>query len=106
VCGWWWLAGGVWHYYPAPIYPYPPVVSTQVYVEPVVVAPPPVVMVPAPAAPVLVPAPAPVVIPAPAPAAPPTPPSAAAQMRYYCDNPPGYYPQVPVCNGQFRPVSP
>ncbi len=21
--GWWWIAGGVWYYYPAPVYPYP-----------------------------------------------------------------------------------
>ncbi len=21
--GWWWIVGGVWYYYPAPVYPYP-----------------------------------------------------------------------------------
>jgi len=21
--GWWWIAGGAWYYYPAPVYPYP-----------------------------------------------------------------------------------
>jgi hypothetical protein len=21
--GWWWIAGGIWYFYPAPIYPYP-----------------------------------------------------------------------------------
>ena len=33
--GWWWLAGGLWYYYPAPIYPYP-----DPYAPPVVVTPP------------------------------------------------------------------
>jgi hypothetical protein len=32
--GWWWVAGGLWYYYPAPVYPYPdpyrpPVVIVQ-----------------------------------------------------------------------------
>lgn len=41
--GWWWIAGGVWYFYPYPIYPYPdpyipPVVTAPVTVEP---APPP-----------------------------------------------------------------
>jgi hypothetical protein len=44
--GWWWLAGGLWYYYPAPIYPYPspwePPVATVVTpgAAPVVTAPP------------------------------------------------------------------
>ena len=21
--GWWWVAGGIWYFYPAPVYPYP-----------------------------------------------------------------------------------
>jgi hypothetical protein len=32
--GWWWVVGGVWYLYPAPIYPYP-----NPYVPPVVVTP-------------------------------------------------------------------
>ena len=100
LCGWWWLAGGVWHYYPQPIYPYPLIVSEQVYVEPMVVVPSaPVMVVPAPA-----PVPVPVPVPAPAPMV--IAPSAAAQTRYYCDNPPGFYPAVQTCAGQFRPVAP
>ena len=34
--GWWWIAGGVWYFYPAPIYPYP-----DPYLPPVVQAAPP-----------------------------------------------------------------
>jgi hypothetical protein len=36
--GWWWLAGGVWYFYPYPIYPYP-----DPFVPPVVTAAPAVV---------------------------------------------------------------
>lgn len=32
--GWWWVVGGVWYFYPAPVYPYP-----DPYVPPVVVNP-------------------------------------------------------------------
>ena len=32
---WWWIVGGVWYYYPAPVYPYP-----SPYVPPMVAAPP------------------------------------------------------------------
>lgn len=32
--GWWWIAGGVWHYYAAPVYPYP-----IAYPAPLVTAP-------------------------------------------------------------------
>ena len=34
----------------------------------------------------------------------PPPAAPAPPMYYYCDNPAGYYPQVPVCNQPFRPV--
>ncbi len=34
--GWWWVVGGAWYFYPAPVYPYP-----NPYVPPVVVATPP-----------------------------------------------------------------
>jgi hypothetical protein len=34
--GWWWIVGGVWYFYPAPVYPYP-----DPYQPPVVVAPGP-----------------------------------------------------------------
>jgi hypothetical protein len=72
--GWWWLAGGLWYFYPAPVYPYP---------DPYV--PPPVVV-------------APVAPPAAASAPPP------AQYWYYCDSAGGYYPYVPVCPSGWRPV--
>jgi hypothetical protein len=32
--GWWWIVGGLWYFYPQPVYPYP-----NPYVPPVVVAP-------------------------------------------------------------------
>ena len=86
-CGWWWFSGGQWYFYDRPEYPYPLYVSEFAYVEPVPVvpaAPPPVY-----------------VVPPPTPAVPPPP---TPQVYYYCDNPPGYYPYVPSCSTQFRPV--
>jgi hypothetical protein len=74
-CGWWWLAGGTWYYYDQPVYPYPLVVPGTTYVEP-----------------------EPMESDAPAPLAVAPPP----KFRYYCSNPPGYYPQVPNCNGQYQ----
>ena len=32
--GWWWIVGGIWYFYPTPIYPYP-----DPYEPPIVVAP-------------------------------------------------------------------
>jgi len=34
-CGWWWFTGGLWYFYAAPVYPYPPVVSSITYAPPV-----------------------------------------------------------------------
>ncbi len=34
--GWWWVVGGVWYFYPAPVYPYP-----DPYAPPVGAPPPP-----------------------------------------------------------------
>ena len=34
--GWWWIVGGVWYWYPAPVYPFP-----DPYRPPVIVGPPP-----------------------------------------------------------------
>lgn len=34
--GWWWVVGGTWYFYPAPVYPYP-----DPYVPPVAAAPGP-----------------------------------------------------------------
>ena len=36
--GWWWIVGGVWYFYPTPIYPYPD--PYQPPGPPVIVAPP------------------------------------------------------------------
>lgn len=34
--GWWWVVGGIWYFYPAPVYPYP-----DPYLPPVSEVPPP-----------------------------------------------------------------
>jgi len=84
--GWWWVSGGVWYFYDAPVYPYPMVVSGMAFAEPMVVVPG-----------------APMVIQQ---AAPPPPPQQQQQpVWYYCDSPAGYYPYVPTCNLPFRPVA-
>lgn len=81
--GWWWVAAGVWYFYPQPVYPYP-----DPYTPPVaVIAQPPVVVQPAAAA-------------APATAQP----QQSAQLWYYCDSAKGYYPYVPNCAEGWRPV--
>ncbi len=46
--GWWWVVGGAWYFYPAPVYPYPdPYVPPAVVVAP---APPPAAAAPVPPA--------------------------------------------------------
>ena len=43
--GWWWVAGGLWYFYPAPVYPYPnpyePPVAVVVPQAPAAAPPPP-----------------------------------------------------------------
>lgn len=80
--GWWWIAGGTWYWYSAPVYPYP-----DPYIPPAVVA-----------APVVVPAPA--VAPPPAEAASPAP----GQVWYYCKAAKQYYPYVSECPGGWKTV--
>jgi hypothetical protein len=78
--GWWWIAGGIWYFYPAPVYPYPdPYVPPVVAVSPQPVAPQTVV--PAPAQP-----------------------QQTAKLWYYCDSAKGYYPYVPSCSEGWRAV--
>ena len=72
--GWWWVVGGIWYFYPAPIYPYP---------DPYV--PPYVVVQPAP--------------PAATPAVP-----APAQNWYYCEASQEYYPYVSICPAGWKAV--
>lgn len=93
-CGWWWFAGGQWYFYAQPVYPYPMVVSTIGFVEPVAVVPQPVPVQ-------IVPQPLPPP-PAPAPVQPLQPPP---KFLYYCDNPPGFYPTVQNCNTDFKQVA-
>lgn len=73
---WWWIAGGVWFYYPVPIYPYPnPYVPGTVTVINNQVPPE-------------------------------TPPAQApvAQYWYHCKAPEGYYPYVSECPGGWTKV--
>lgn len=73
---WWWIADGIWFYYPAPIYPYP-----NPYV------PGTVTVINNPAPPEAPPAQAP-----------------AAQYWYHCTAPEGYYPYVSECPGGWTKV--
>jgi hypothetical protein len=73
--GWWWLAGGLWYFYPTPVYPYPDPYAPPVVLAPQVAAPPV------------------------SPLAPPP-----AQYWYYCDSAGAYYPYVPACPSGWRAV--
>lgn len=77
--GWWWIAGGLWYFYEAPVYPYP---------DPYVPYTPPVVVVQQPAPP-----PAAVTEVAPQP-----------QYWYYCNSARNYYPYVAACPEGWRQV--
>jgi hypothetical protein len=79
--GWWWWNDGYWYSYPAPIYPYPLIVSDDYYREPDAVEPAPDMQPPA--------------------LAPQGPPQ---QFWYYCDDPAGYSPYVQACNVPWRAV--
>ena len=76
--GWWWIVGGVYYFYPSPIYPYP-----DPYTPPVAVMPPSA---------------------APAPPAPPPTAQAPASTWYYCDAAQAYYPYVAECPSGWRAV--
>ena len=69
--GWWWVVGGLWYFYPQPVYPYP-----DPYAPPVVVTQP----APTVASPPMVVAPA-----------------TASQSWYYCASTQGYYPYTAAC---------
>lgn len=76
--GWWWVVGGLWYFYPQPVYPYPdpympPVVVTQS--EPVESTPDIVVA-----------------------------PAAASQSWYYCESTQGYYPYTASCPEGWKAV--
>jgi len=81
--GWWWLAAGVWYFYPAPVYPYP-----DPYMPPVTVIneQPPVVVAPQTNEPAQ------------------AQPHQAPQSWYYCNSAQGYYPYVPSCPEGWRTV--
>jgi hypothetical protein len=85
--GWWWVVGGVWYLYSAPVYPYP-----DPYQPPVVMVEQPSVS----AAPVYAPPPTQLA----EPVAAPTP----SQYWYYCEEPAGYYPYVSQCPRAWQKV--
>jgi hypothetical protein len=87
--GWWWVVGGLWYFYPQPVYPYPdPYRPPLVVVEP---SQPPVVLQVAPAA-------------QSAPQSPPAATQPAAQFWYYCEAERGYYPYVVSCPSGWKTV--
>ncbi len=72
--GWWWVVGGLWYFYPQPVYPYP-----DAYTPPVVVIPQ-------------------------APSAVPGAPAPQAQNWYYCTSAQSYYPYVSSCPEGWKMV--
>lgn len=68
--GWWWVVGGLWYFYPEPIFPYPTYVGPDYYYDYYNYY------------------------------------SQPSYYWYYCEDPPGYYPDVQQCNGEWEPVPP
>lgn len=84
--GWWWVTGGLWNFYSAPIYPFPdpygpPVVVQQAAPTVMIQQPPPDVV-------------------------PPTGQSApqSVQYWYYCPTSQAYYPYVGTCSVDWQLV--
>jgi hypothetical protein len=78
--GWWWVAAGIWYFYPEPVYPYP-----DPYMPPVtVINQQPQVVAPQPSAPIQ--------------------PQQTPQVWYYCDSAKSYYPYVPSCPEGWKTV--
>ena len=77
--GWWWVVGGSWYFYNAPVYPYP-----DPYIPPAVV-----IQQSAPLPPVVESA---------------APPPAPAQNWYYCEASKSYYPYVASCSSGWKAV--
>ncbi len=115
--GWWWVANGIWYYYPRRVAAIPdPYIPPSVAVQLQAPAPPPVVIQQPPPPPVVVQQPPQVVVQVPPPSAgsgpsaaggPPdnvTPPAPVPQSWYYCNNPHGYYPYVTSCQGPWTSV--
>ena len=92
--GWWFAVGGIWYWYPEPVYPYPTIVGPAVFAEEPP-PPPPVVVEQAP------PPPPPAVV-VQAPSAPPGQP--APQFWYFCAESKTYYPYVSSCVGPWQQV--
>jgi hypothetical protein len=78
--GWWWVVGGLWYFYPQPVYPFPDPFR------------PAVVVVQQPAQVAVVPS------------APPVANPAAPAVWYYCEASAAYYPYVPACPAGWKTV--
>ena len=78
----WWVVGGVWYAYPVPVYPYPDPLIPSVMIEQN-----PSANASAGSPPVEQPVQ-----------------TQAPQFWYYCQNPTGYYPYVPECQGGWQKV--
>lgn len=83
--GWWWVVGGLWNFYPEPVYPFPdpygpPVVVQQAPPTVMIQQPPPVSAPPAQSAP------------------------QPAQNWYYCPSSKAYYPYVSTCPDGWQAV--
>jgi hypothetical protein len=78
--GWWWVIGGLWYFYPQPVYPYP-----DPFRPPVVVVQPSAPVVTVPTAPVVVE-------------------QVPQQVWYYCEASASYYPYVASCPGGWKTV--
>jgi hypothetical protein len=87
--GWWWVVDGGSYCYPSPVYPYTDYVTEEYYED-------------ADAAPYEAYSPYPPPSYSPYRPYPPYAPTAS----YYCDYPPGYYPDVPSCYSAWRPARP
>ena len=77
ICGWWWFTGDYWYWYAAPMYPYPDYISPEE-------AEPSDEETPTEATP---------------------PQDLSGDTFYYCADPSGYYPQIPICNVPWEAVS-
>ncbi|MDR3371330.1 hypothetical protein [Rhodoferax sp.] len=85
--GWWWVVGGLWYFYPGPIYPYPDPYRPPVLEEPAA----PVMVAPQTEMPAEAAAPA-VVKPQ------------APQYWYYCEPAKAYYPYAQTCPMPWKAV--
>lgn len=93
--GWWWVVGGVWHFFPHPV-AQPQMMIIQQPAPVVIAQPAPVMVAPA--------APAPVVV-AQQPVTPAPAPAAVTPTMYYCKATGTYYPETMTCPNGWTPIT-